>query len=184
MKKFRIFIPAVVAITGLVFSVSALAGKPERQDIVDVAAADGNFGTLLLAAGLYPDIYEYLRGKGQRTVFAPDDAAFGKLAAALPNLCYGGTLVEYVLENSDYIADVLLYHVAKGRKDAGEVLPADQIRTLNGEFITREAFSLVLDNPNFPDATITRPNVFADNGVIHVINEVLLPSPPPSYCPS
>ena len=130
---------------------------------------------------MYPDIEGYLRGKGQRTVFAPTDAAFGNLEAVLPMLCFNDGLVNYVLDNEDYIADVLLYHVAKGRKDADEVLPADQIRMLNGEFLTREPFSLGLDNPFSTDATITGPNVFASNGVIH---EVLLPSPPPSYCGS
>lgn len=183
MTALRKLIPALVAVTALVVSASSFAKKPDRDNIVDVATANGNFGTLLLAASLYPDIDGYLRGKGQRTVFAPDDEAFGKLAAVLPALCFDDGLVAYVLDNPDYIADVLLYHVAKGRKDAGEVLPADQIRMLNREFLTREPFTLGLDNPFFTDANITTPNVFASNGVIHVIDQVLLPTPPPSYCP-
>lgn len=189
MEIFRKLAPAAVAAAALVFSASGFAAKPVKNTVADVAESAGDFTILLTAVGLYPGIEDYLNGRGQRTVFAPDDGAFADLAAVLPALCFTveadpvDNLVAYVLDNQDYIAEVLLYHVSKGRKDAAEVLPADRINTLLGEFITRTPDTLVLDNPYFTDATITAPNQFASNGVIHVIDQVLLPSPPPSYCP-
>ncbi|MDX1460661.1 MAG: fasciclin domain-containing protein [Xanthomonadales bacterium] len=180
MRKLKV----VLASALLAFSLNANARPVAENNIADVAAANGNFGVLLLAVSLYPDIERTLTRKGQYTVFAPTDAAFGNLAAVLPALCFNDGLVAYVLDNPGYIKDVLLYHVAKGSRDAAEVLPADQVRTLNGEFITREPFSLELDNPfGVGEATtIVLPNVFASNGVVHAIDQVLLPSPPPSYC--
>ena len=131
---------------------------------------------------MYPEIVSVLDGNGQHTVFAPTDEAFGKLEAILPMFCYNDGLLPFVLANQGYIADVLLYHVAKGRKDAAEVLPKDQIRMLSGDFITRLPGTLVITDALGRDANLEAVDVPADNGVIHVISEVVLPYPPLSAC--
>ena len=189
MKSLKNMVIKGAMVASIAVSSTAMAGKPEKTTVADVASNAGTFNILLTAVGLYDGIGEFLEGRGQRTVFAPDDGAFADLAAVLPALCFNvdadpvNNLVAYVLDNPDYIREVLLYHVSKGRKDAAEVLPADRINTLLGDFITRTPDTLILDNPYFTDATIIAPNQFADNGVVHVIDQVLLPSAPPSYCP-
>lgn len=133
-------------------------------DIVDTAVANGNFNTLaaaLKAAGLV----ETLKGKGPFTVFAPTDAAFAKLPA--------GT-VETLLkpENKEKLKAILLYHVA-----AGEVLAKDvktmPLATVNGqraEIVVKDG-AVTIDN-----AKVTATDVVAGNGVIHVIDTVIIPS--------
>ena len=189
MKSLKNTLVTGALVASMAFSSASLAAKPETTTVADVASGAGTFNVLLTAVSLYEGIGNFLEGRGQRTVFAPDDGAFADLAAVLPALCFDveadpiDNLVAYVLDNTDYIRDVLLYHVSKGRRDAAEVLPADRINTLLGDFITRTPDTLILDNPYFTDATITAPNQFASNGVVHVIDQVLLPSPPPTYCP-
>lgn len=193
MKLFKSSLISLVAVAVLVASTATYAKKPsERTTLVDVAMAvnemtateteAGEFSTLLLALSLYPEIESVLEGNGQHTVFAPTDAAFGRLEAILPLFCYTEGLVPFVLANQDYIADVLLYHVAKGRKDAAEVLPKDQIRMLSGDFITRIPGTLVITDALGRNADLLNVDVPADNGVIHVISEVVLPYPPSSAC--
>lgn len=136
---------------------------------------------------LYPGIVDALDGNGQLTVFAPTDQAFADLEAILPLLCYTEGLVSFVLANEGYIQDVFLYHVAKGRKDAASVLPKDQVRMLSGGFVTREPGSFEIVDQLGRVATllaVDQPaDSPADNGVIHVIDQVLLPYPPASICP-
>lgn len=186
MSIYKKSLISLVAAASIVVSSAGFAKKPEDQTtIVDVATAinteTGEFSTLLLAAGLYPDIVAYLDGKGQRTLFAPTDEAFGKLNGILPMFCYADVLELQSLQPG-YIADVLTYHVAKGRKDAAEVLPKDEIRMLSGDFVTRVPGSLVITDALSRDADLETVNVPADNGVIHVISEVILPYPPQSNC--
>lgn len=186
MKLYKSSLISLVAVATLVVSTAGFAKKPEDQTtIVDVAAAvnaeTGEFSTLLFAAGLYPDIVAYLDGRGQRTLFAPTDQAFANLNGILPMFCYAD-VVELATMQPDYIADVLTYHVAKGRKDAAEVLPKEQIRMLSGDFVTRIPGSLVITDALGRDANLEAVNIFGDNGVIHVISEVILPYPPQSNC--
>lgn len=186
MNYFKSSLIGLVAVASLVVSTVGFAKKPSEQTtIVDVAAAinaeTGEFSTLLLAAGLYPDIVAYLDGRGQRTLFAPTDAAFASLETILPLFCYN-TVVELAFDQPAYIADVLTYHVTKGHKDAAEVLPKDQIRMLSGDFVTRTPGSLVISDALGRDASLLAVDVAADNGVIHVISEVILPYPPASAC--
>lgn len=135
----------------------------EKADIVDVAAAAGSFSTLLTAAEA-AGLAEALKGEGPLTVFAPTDAAF----AALPE----GT-VETLLEpeNKDQLAAILKLHVISGKVTsdqlAGQVIEAE---TLGGT-VTVDG----TDGVTVEGATVTQADVMAANGVIHVIDTVILP---------
>lgn len=138
----------------------------QSKDIVDTALNAGQFKTLaaaLEAAGLI----EVLKGAGQFTVFAPTDEAFAKLPA--------GT-VESLLqpENKEKLKAILLYHVVPGNVKANKVLKLNgrSVKTLQGTAIKVHVGSGVRVN----DANVTATDVSASNGVIHVIDRVLLPS--------
>ncbi|WP_444678178.1 fasciclin domain-containing protein [Halomonas sp. E19] len=136
----------------------------DKQDIVDTAAAAGQFETLaaaLEAAGLV----ETLKGEGPFTVFAPTDEAF----AALPE----GT-VESLLEpeNLDQLQAVLTYHVVPGKVMAEQAMDLDSATTVQGQDIT---ISTSYGNVMVNDATVIQADIEASNGVIHVIDSVLLP---------
>jgi transforming growth factor-beta-induced protein len=140
------------------------ASQAEMPDIVDTAIGAGNFKTLaaaLTAAGLV----DTLKGKGPFTVFAPTDEAFAKLPA--------GT-VESLLkpENKDKLIAVLTYHVAKGSIGAATVAKHSGVTTLQGSKIKVmvDGDSVMLNNAN-----VTAVDIKAKNGIIHVIDSVLLP---------
>lgn len=139
------------------------AGAADR-DIVDTAVAAGQFKTLaaaLQAAGLVST----LKGEGPFTVFAPTDEAFAKLPA--------GT-VETLLkpENKEKLVGILTYHVVPGKVMAADVTGLDEAKTVNGKMIDVEAEgSTVMVN----EATVTSADIAASNGVIHVIDRVILP---------
>lgn len=154
---------AIAAATlGLVLGAQSAAAA--EKDIIATAAAAGQFKTLataLQAAGLV----ETLRGPGPFTVFAPTDAAFAKLPP--------GT-VENLLkpENRDQLSSILTYHVVPGQLPAAEVVKYDKAKTANGKTVTiRTTTSGVMVN----DAMVTAADVGASNGVIHVIDKVILP---------
>lgn len=135
-----------------------------QGDIVAVAAA-GSFSTSLAAAEA-ADLVEVLQGDGPFTVFAPTDAAF----AALPE----GT-VEALLANPEALRAVLTYHVVPGRVTAGQLVNAGGATptTVNGQSLNIAVSGGVV---MVDDATVVTADVMAANGVIHVINSVLLPS--------
>lgn len=147
--------------------------KAVSGNIIEVAQAASDadngvtFETLIFAleaTGL-DAIFER---RGQYTVFAPTDAAFG----ALPD----GT-VDFLVANPDVLAGILQYHVATGRRDAGDVLDSDRIRSLNGESFFP---GLDADGPFLIDGQGGRSNIIltdvvASNGIIHVIDAVILP---------
>lgn len=140
-------------------------GTPEpAADIIETAEAAGAFGTLLAAVDA-AGLTETLRGPGPFTVFAPTDDAF----AALP----AGT-VEFLLlpENIDMLTSILTYHVLGAEVRAADAIAAGSAETLNGQSVTiTESGGNVLVN----DATVVQADVVASNGVIHVIDAVLLP---------
>ena len=147
----------------LVSAVPAVAGSA-KTDIVDTAVAAGTFNTLataLKAAGLA----ETLKTKGPFTVFAPTDEAFSKLPA--------GT-VESLLkpENKEKLKAILLYHVVAGDVTAAQVTKMSSAKTLEGQDvkITVTDGTVMVNN-----AKVIKADVFATNGVIHVIDTVLLP---------
>jgi len=142
---------------------AATAADPAAKDIVGTAVAAGSFKTLaaaLKAAGLV----EALQGPGPFTVFAPTDEAFAKLPA--------GT-VETLLkpENRDQLVAVLKYHVVAGKVTSDQVVKLKEAATLGGQTVKIDATSGVKIN----DASVVKADVPATNGVIHVIDRVLLP---------
>ena len=160
MQRLRRFITALVVSLPLAFS--SIAAKAD--DIVDTAVAAGQFTTLvaaLQAAGLV----DTLKGAGPFTVFAPTDAAF----AALP----AGT-VENLLkpENKDQLVAVLTYHVVPGKVMAADIAGKSmQVASVQGSNLSIDATNGVkIDNANVVTADIE-----TDNGVIHVIDAVVLP---------
>jgi len=138
--------------------------EPKPQTIVDIAVADGNFKTLvaaLTAAGLDKTLAE----AGPFTVFAPTDEAFAKLPA--------GTVEELLKpENKDKLVQILTYHVV-----AGKVLAADVTQLTSAETVSGLPVSIATDMGKvmINGATVTATDIQASNGVIHVIDSVLLP---------
>lgn len=163
------FALAQIALIVMIFMASpAIAGhhamKKTDADIVDVAVSAGDFNTLaaaLEAAGLT----ETLKGKGPFTVFAPTDEAFAKLPE--------GT-VETLLrpENKEQLIAVLTYHVVPGKVTSADVVGLDSATTVNGASLTIAASG---GNVKINQATIIKVDIPASNGVIHVIDEVVLP---------
>lgn len=132
------------------------------QDIVETAVAAGDFTTLataLDAAGLT----ETLQGEGPFTVFAPTDEAF----AALPE----GALDD-LLADPEALADVLTYHVVDGDVMSTDLSDGMEVEALNGDTLT---ITIDGDTVKVNDATVTTADIETSNGVIHVIDTVLLP---------
>ncbi len=139
------------------------ADKP-KADIVDTAVAAGSFNTLaaaLEAAGLV----ETLKGDGPFTVFAPTDEAFAKLPA--------GT-VESLLkpENKDQLIAILTYHVVAGKVKAKQVVKLDAATTVNGADV---AIKVMDGKVKLNQANVIKTDIRTSNGIIHVIDEVILP---------
>lgn len=135
--------------------------KAKPADIVDTAVAAGSFKTLataLEAAGLV----EALKGKGPFTVFAPTDEAFAKLPA--------GTL-EGLLEDKAKLQAVLKYHVVSGTVKAADVVKLDEAETLLGQSVAIDT----ADGVKVNDARVVQTDILCTNGVIHVIDSVLIP---------
>ena len=152
----------LVGVTALGGCVAASDGP---ADIVDTAVAAGNFQTLAAALGA-AGLVETLKGPGPFTVFAPTDEAF----AALPE----GTVETLLLpENRDQLTAILTYHVAPN------FYPASSLVGVRGRLPTVNGATLHVDGTGggvtVEGATVTTPDVTASNGVIHVIDTVLLP---------
>ncbi|MCB1222120.1 MAG: fasciclin domain-containing protein [Planctomycetales bacterium] len=139
--------------------------EAKAMDIVDTAASAGTFNTLLAAAKA-AGLVDALKGDGPLTVFAPTDEAF----AALPE----GTVERLLLpENKDKLAEILLYHVVSGKVVAEQAVKLESAPTLAGQELSLmvKDGTLMIDN-----ASVVAADVMASNGVIHVINAVLIPS--------
>ena len=178
--NFLRFATAAVAVAGLSFAgASALAGdygdKKSKSDkamtdgktIVAIAQEAGSFNTLV-AALQAAELVETLQGDGPFTVFAPKDEAF----EALPT----GT-VDTLLkpENKETLKSILLYHVVSGKVMAADVVGLDEAETVNGQSISINVDGeKVMLNDNIQ---VIKTDIEADNGVIHVIDGVLIPTP-------
>jgi uncharacterized surface protein with fasciclin (FAS1) repeats len=159
------FAAGAVSAALVVAGPAAAHARQERaatKNIVQTAVAAGQFKTLtslLKKAGLA----ETLAGKGRYTVFAPTDAAFAKVPKAT---------LKALGRDRAKLRSVLLYHVAKGRLTAAKVVKRHSIKTLNGQRVrVRVRGAKVYVNR----ARVVTPDVMASNGVIHVINRVLIP---------
>jgi transforming growth factor-beta-induced protein len=138
--------------------------EPEPMDIVDTAIADGRF-TTLVAAVQAAELVDTLKGEGPFTVFAPTDDAF----AALP----AGTVEELVKpENKQKLTDILLYHVVSGSVMAADVTALTSAATVLGKDV---AVKVDMGNVYINEAKVIITDIATSNGVIHVIDAVLLP---------
>lgn len=160
--KFKIRNFAITTLAAL--GIAAGAASARAADIVETAVAAGQFKTLAAAlngAGLVST----LKGSGPFTVFAPTDAAFAKLPA--------GT-VENLLkpENKDKLTAILTYHVVPGKVMAADVVKLQEAKTVNGKplKISTKGSGVMIN-----DATVTKADIAASNGVIHVVDTVILP---------
>jgi uncharacterized surface protein with fasciclin (FAS1) repeats len=140
------------------------AGGAALKDIVDTAVAAGTFKTLAVALTA-ADLVTTLKGPGPFTVLAPTDAAFAKLPA--------GTL-DTLLEpgNKTMLRAILKYHVVAGKVLAADVVKLTKATTVQGQDVTITVSGTTV---KVNDATVTATDVLATNGVIHVIDTVLLP---------
>jgi transforming growth factor-beta-induced protein len=160
----QVILPDVAASNGLIHVIDTVLLPPslQAQDIVDVAVADGRF-TTLAAALTEADLVETLQGEGPFTVFAPTDDAFAKLP--------DGTL-EALLADPEQLTAVLLYHVVAGNVPSTEVVNLTEAMTVQGESVQiRVEDGRVFVN----DAEVIITDVEASNGVIHVIDTVIVP---------
>ena len=141
-----------------------MAGSHSKKDIVDTAVNAGSFNTLV-AAVKAADLVDTLKGKGPFTVFAPTDDAFAKLPP--------GT-VENLLkpENKAKLQSVLTYHVVSGKYMAKDVASMKMAKTVNGQsfMISMDAGNVMVDN-----AKVVKTDIECSNGVIHVIDTVIMP---------
>jgi uncharacterized surface protein with fasciclin (FAS1) repeats len=168
MKKMTF---AITLVAVFVFAFSAAFAAPvsasgSDKTIVETALAinaeSGEFSTLI-AAVVYTDLVPTLNGKGQFTVFAPTDAAFAKLGLDANSI---------VTLPKEAVKSILLYHVARGERLSGDVVSSSRINMINKQF----AFpSLMNGSAYINDAMILAVDVPASNGVIHVIDTVLMP---------
>ncbi|MBF2064847.1 MAG: fasciclin domain-containing protein [Calothrix sp. C42_A2020_038] len=130
-------------------------------DIIDTAVKAGSFDTLV-AAVKAAGLVDTLKGKGPFTLFAPNDQAFAKLPE--------GT-VDALLKDIPKLKKILTYHVVSGKVMSADVVKLKSAKTVEGEDVKIDASHGVMIN----NATVTSPDVAADNGVIHVIDTVLMP---------
>ena len=166
MKLLKTTLLTLITLT-LVTTMAVAGGnyKSNKKDIVDTAVAAGSFNTLATALKA-ADLVDTLKGDGPFTVFAPTDEAFAKLPE--------GT-VESLLkpENKDKLTAILTYHVVAGKVYAKQVVDLNSATTVEGSDIAIEVNDgkVVLDS----NSTVTKTDIKTSNGVIHVIDTVLMP---------
>ena len=172
VKKFLAFMIGMVAM--LAFVSTSIAGSgcnysksakaDVKADLVDTAVSAGSFSTLVTALEK-TDLVSTLKGDGPFTVFAPTDEAFAELPAE--------TLAELLRpENKDKLASILTYHVVPGKVMSEEVVNMKLAKTVNGKSLSIDADSsgVRIDNAN-----ISQADIVTSNGVIHIIDKVVLP---------
>ncbi|MGB5258025.1 MAG: fasciclin domain-containing protein [Woeseiaceae bacterium] len=158
---------AAVACLGFIAAIANAGhhGEMKAKDIVDTAVGAGQFNTLAAALEA-ADLIGTLKGEGPFTVFAPTDAAFAKLPE--------GT-VETLLkpENRDQLTAILTYHVVAGKVMAEDVVQLTAATTVNGSDV---AIAVQDGSVRIDNATVIKTDIAASNGVIHVIDTVILPN--------
>ncbi len=161
MKKFGFVGLLLAAIMVFSFSSAVLA---QQADIVDTAASNEDFSTLVTAVQA-ADLVDALKGEGPFTVFAPVNAAFAPLAE-------DGTLDALLADPSGDLKNILLYHVVSGKVMSTDLTDGMQAETLQGSPLV---FTITSDGAMVNDANIVAADIEVSNGVIHVIDSVLVP---------
>ncbi len=154
----------LVILAGMFVMCVGAANAAEMKDIVDTAVGAGSFKTLAAALGA-ADLVNTLKGAGPFTVFAPTDEAFAKLPA--------GTVEDLLKpENKAKLVSILTYHVVAGKVTAKQAMKLHTAKTVNGNsFMLKTAMgALMVDN-----AKVVKADIMCTNGVIHVIDSVILP---------
>jgi uncharacterized surface protein with fasciclin (FAS1) repeats len=162
--KFEIAHLAAVTAAVVGLAVGSANLRAANKDIVDTAVTAGQFTTLAAALDA-ADLVDTLKGPGPFTVFAPTDEAFAKLPA--------GTLEDLLKpENKAKLAAILTYHVVPGTVMAADVVELKEAKTVNGKMVevTTKDGTVMIN-----DAKVTSTDIVASNGVIHVIDTVILP---------
>ena len=163
MKKLTILLVVFLVVSQMAFAAGVReTAEPKMNDIVDIAVADGRFTTLAAALGA-ANLVETLKGEGPFTVFAPTDDAF----AALPE----GT-VEALMNDIHILTNILLYHVVPAKVMASDVVTLTTAPTVLGKNVS----VMVSDGKVWIDnSQVIITDIVGSNGVIHVIDAVLLP---------
>lgn len=160
---------ACVAPFAVVLGTSLFAIADDKKDIVDTAVGAGSFKTLV-AAVKAADLVETLKGNGPFTVFAPSDEAFAKLPA--------GTVEELVKpENKEKLVAILTYHVVPGKVMAKDVVKLTAAKTVQGQEV---AIKVADGKVTVDSANVVKTDIGCSNGVIHVIDKVIMPAKKPS----
>ena len=160
LKKMLIGVLTAAVVGGVGVTVQAR----QQKDIVETAVAAGSFTTLAKALQA-ADLVGTLKGKGPFTVFAPTDAAFAKLPA--------GTLESLLKpENKAKLAKILTYHVVPGSVSSSQVAKMTSAKAVSGDSITIKAEN---GSVTVNDAKVTSADIAASNGIIHVIDTVIMP---------
>src|SRR5271170_7163000 len=146
------------------------AAMYSTKDIIDNAVNSADH-TTLVAAVKAAGLVDTLKGAGPFTVFAPTDAAFGRLPAGTVD-----TLVKP--ENKATLTKILTYHVVAGKLEASDLTDGKTLKTVQGEELTvkRSGDTVMIIDSKGGSSTVTIPNVNQSNGVIHVVDTVLMPS--------
>ncbi|CUS06334.1 Immunogenic protein MPT70 [Candidatus Promineifilum breve] len=166
-KAHRLFVVALTALLALAAVVPAFAGT-KRQNIVEIAASNPDFSTLV-AAVVKADLVDALDGPKRVTVFAPTNAAFDDLAGEL-GYANGMALVDAL--SAEQLTPILLYHVTNGNRSANTLFPPQSVRMLSGD---RALTAIDNGMKTIDGQPIVATNIRASNGFIHVIGGVMLP---------
>ena len=155
---------ALAAVMSMLAIGAANSAAQGSKDIVDTAVEAGSFSTLAAALDA-ADLIDTLKGPGPFTVFAPTDAAFAKLP--------DGTVADLLKpENKDKLIAILTYHVVAGEVKAKQVVSLSEAQTVNGQSVT---ISVDGSSVKIDGANVVTTDIVASNGVIHVIDSVILP---------
>ena len=173
MKRIAALLGAAVMV--LAIAPTTFAASKPTQSIVEIATANGNFKTLLTAVGCAdPAVAKALTGKGKLTVFAPTDAAFAAANLTPDNVCTALPKAK--------LTKVLLYHVLPGNITSAKVLaPKGQIRTMKtvqGQWLASNQFGTLFTTSGGTSKILVSEKLYdiaATNGVIHVVDAVLMP---------
>jgi transforming growth factor-beta-induced protein len=157
---------ALCAVSVVALGISARAAQAPDKNIAEIAVSNPNFSTLVKALTA-ADLVDTLKGDGPFTVFAPTNAAFAKIKPATLNA---------LLNNKEALKKVLLYHVVPGKVMAADVVKlknGTKVKSAAGPTITVKVSPGVMVN----NAKVTKTDIEATNGVIHVIDTVIMPGP-------